>query len=118
MRRLAVVTAVVLLAASAAAAAPARVRLAVIPSAVSPGAAVRVVGNAGSCPVGNSVSALSRAFPGRQFGGWGALSGRVRAGGSFAIHGHVRPGLHAGRYAVTARCGGGNLGVTAYVRVR
>ena len=118
MRKLAVVIASTLLAGSVAAAAPARVRLAVVPSPVSPGAAVRVVGNAGSCPAGSSVFALSRAFPGRQFGGWGALSGRVGAGGSFAIRGHVRSALRAGRYAVTARCAGGNLGVTAHVRVR
>src|SRR3954463_250092 len=118
MRLLMVAPACVLLAVASAAAAPARVSLAVVPSAVPAGAAVRVVGNAGSCPAGNAVTAISRAFPGRQFGGEGAFMGRVRRGGSFAIRGRVRSTLHAGRYAVTARCGGGNLGVTAFVRVR
>src|SRR3954471_22140337 len=115
MRVLIVGLACALIAAPAAAAA--RVSLAVVPSRVPAGAAVRVVGNAGSCRVGDVVTAISRAFPGRQFGGEGSLSGRVRTGGAFAIHGRVRPSLHAGRYAVTARCGGGNLGVTGYVRI-
>ena len=102
---------------AAAPAAASRVHLAVLPATVSPGAAIRVVGNAGTCHVGDQVAAISSAFPGHQFGK-GALYGRVVAGGGFTIHGHVRSGLHAGRYVVTARCGGGNLGVAAHVRVR
>src|SRR4051812_25398849 len=116
MRALIVGLACALIAAPAVAAA--RVSLTVVPSTVPAGAAVRVVGNARSCPVGNAVTAISGAFPGRQFGGEGAFVGHVRRGGSFAIDGHVRSALRAGRYPVTARCGGGNLGVTAYVRVR
>jgi hypothetical protein len=95
----------------------ARVRIAVFPAVASPGAAIRVVGNAGSCPRGDTVAAISAAFPGHAFGK-GALSGRVRAGGAFTIRGHVRARARPGRYVVTARCGGGNLGVAAYLRVR
>ena len=108
----------VLLALALAPAAGARVRLAVAPRIVSPGGAISVTGNAGSCRAGNVVFAISRAFPGRAFGGEGALTARVRRGGGFAVHGRVRRGLRAGRYVVTARCGGGNLGVSAVVRVR
>ncbi|HVS84946.1 MAG TPA: hypothetical protein VHD91_04890 [Gaiellaceae bacterium] len=93
------------------------VHLAVVPGAVAPGAAVKVVGNAGTCPAGNVVTAISAAFPGHAFG-MGTLTGRVVTGGAFTIRGHVRKGLKAGRYTVTARCGGGNFGVTAFVRIR
>ena len=92
-------------------------RLAVSPATAAPGAAVRVSGNAGSCPVGDTVTAISRAFPGHAYG-QGTLTGKVRAGHSFSFAGKVRSGLKPGRYAVTARCGGGNLGVVAHVRVR
>jgi hypothetical protein len=47
-----------------------------------------------------------------------AFFARVRAGGAFAVAGKVRATAHPGRYVVTARCGGGNLGVAAYLRVR
>jgi hypothetical protein len=92
--------------------------LIVRPAAARPGATVAVRGNAGTCPRGDTVFAISRAFPGRQFGLAGALSGRVRAGGAFSIAGHLRRGLARGTYTVTARCGGGNLGVRADVRIR
>lgn len=118
MRVVMAATVVVALGVVAGAAAASHVKLAVTPSTVSAGAPVRVTGNASPCRAGNTVFAISRAFPGKQFGGEGALSGRVASGGSFSIRGHVRAGLKPGRYAVTARCGGGNLGVTAYVRVR
>jgi len=117
--RLVLVSASLLLALAAGApAATHGARLAVRPALVSPGAAIRVVGDASPCHAGNTVQAISKAFPGHAYGGEGALHGRVRAGGAFTISGRVRATLAAGRYAVTARCGGGNLGVTAYVRVR
>ena len=93
------------------------VHLAVVPGTVSPGAAVKVVGNAGICPAGSTVLAISKAFPGHAYGA-GALTGRVASGGAFTIRGHVRSSLKPGRYVVTARCGGGNLGVAASVTIR
>ena len=106
------------LAAAASASAALHARIAVRPVSVSPGGAITVVGNAAPCRSGNVVTAISRAFPGHAFGGEGALAGNVRAGGAFTIRGRVRAALKPGRYAVTARCGGGNLGVAAYLRVR
>ena len=61
---------------------------------------------------------LSRAFAGSGFAGVGAIPARVREGGAFAGKGRVRRYVRDGRYVVTARCGGGNLGVMAYLRVR
>ena len=94
-----------------------RPRLTVRPSAVSPGGTVLLTGNAGTCSVGSTVSAISAAFPGHAYG-QGALTGRVRDGHGFSIVGHVRRSLRRGSYRVTARCGGGNLGVAATIRVR
>ncbi|HEY5099453.1 MAG TPA: hypothetical protein VII54_05315 [Gaiellaceae bacterium] len=118
MKRLVALIVVVLLAfAAGGAALAARVDLVVSPATVAPGAAVRVIARSSPCHVGGSAVAISAAFPGRAFGA-GTLSGRVGRGGAFSIHGHVRSGVHPGRYTVGVRCGGGNLGVTAYLRVR
>ncbi|HET7572904.1 MAG TPA: hypothetical protein VFJ77_09600 [Gaiellaceae bacterium] len=103
--------------ASAASALAVSPQLAVTPSTAAPGALVRIHGNAGACPAGDTVTAISSAFPGHAYGK-GALTGRVRAHGAFSFTGHLRKGAKPGRYAVTARCGGGNLGVVAHVRVR
>lgn len=104
-----------LVAAGAVAAHPA---LRVKPAGAHAGARVTVSGNAGDCPRGDAVTAISKAFPGHAFGGEGTLTGVVRAGGAFSFGGRLRSGIAPGRYAVTARCGGGNLGVVAYVRVQ
>ena len=95
-----------------------RVTLRVRPATVSPGAQVRVSGNAAGCPRGDTVMVLSRAFAGATFAGVGMIPARVREGGAFAATGRVRRRARDGRYVVTARCGGGNLGVTAYLRVQ
>jgi hypothetical protein len=94
------------------------VSLHVRPTIVSPGGLVRVYGNADGCPAGDTLLALSRAFAGRPFAGVGTVSARVRVGGAFSGTGRVRRHAHAGRYAVTARCGGGNLGLLVHLRVR
>jgi hypothetical protein len=119
MKKLLIASAVVvaLLAIADAASGAARVRLAVTPGTVSPGATVKVVGNAGTCPKGDTVTAISSAFPGHAYG-MGTLTGHVVSGGAFTIRGHVRASIKPGRYTVTARCGGGNLGASAFVRIR
>ena len=89
----------------------------VTPTTVRPGATVRVTGNADGCPRGDTVTVISRAFRGHGFAGIGAVFTRVGAGGSFAAPAHVRIRIRPGRYAITARCGGGNLGVSARLRV-
>jgi hypothetical protein len=100
-----------------AAAGAARKRLSVTPGVVAPGALVHVAGNAWPCKKGSTLTAISGAFPGRAFGE-GTLTGTVARGGAFGFSGHLRSHLRAGRYSVTARCGGGTLGLIAYLRVR
>jgi hypothetical protein len=94
-----------------------RGRLLVLPSTVSPGATIRVVGTGTPCRANETVYAISAAFPGKQFGGEGAFSNKAGRDGNFTIRGRTRSGLRHGRYSVSVRCGGGNLGFTAYVGI-
>lgn len=109
-----VVLSAVAVVASATASGP---RIVVQPAAVSPGGSVHVTGSAGTCAVGSALILISGAFPGHAYGR-GTLTGVVRAGHVFSVSGRVRPDVRAGSYRVTARCGGGNLGVSGTVRVR
>ena len=95
------------------------VSLTVTPSVVSPGHLVLIRGSAGSCPTGDTVTVLSRAFPRtHSFAGVPAVWAKVGAGGRFRATTRIPAGRRAGRYVVTARCGGGNLGVAAHLTVR
>jgi hypothetical protein len=94
-----------------------RPSLRVSPIVVAPGGRVRVFGNAGGCPRGDTVFILSRALAGRSFAGLGAITTRVRAHGTFSASGYTRRNARAGSYTITARCGGGNLGVTAHLHL-
>jgi hypothetical protein len=79
---------------------------------------ITIKGSAGDCRVGNTVSILSRAFVHtHEFAGVPAVLARVRAGGSFRAKTTIPRKRMRGRYVVTGRCGGGNLGVTAHLRV-
>jgi len=92
--------------------------LTVTPSTVHRGQLVRIGGSAGDCPVGDTVFIISPAFPAtHEFAGVPAVLAKVRTGGRF--HATTRIPLHVrvGGYLVTARCGGGNLGVSAQLTV-
>jgi hypothetical protein len=92
-------------------------RFVVTPSLVRPGALIRVSAAASPCSVGGQVILISRAFRGHAYGE-GAIYGRVRSGGAFAVSTRIRANLTAGRYQVSARCAGGNLPVGAFFKVR
>ena len=108
---------VVVLLVGAAPASAASPSLHVTPTRVARGGTVRIYGNADGCQRGDVVTIISRAFPGHAFAGIGAISAKVRVGGAFSARGRVRLHARPGRYGITARCGGGNLGVAAYVRI-
>ena len=96
------------------AAAPSGVALTVSPTAVHRGALVVIRGDAGDCPVGDTVTVLSRAFRRtHQFAGVPAVLAKVRTHGLFRASTRIPLRRRAGRYFLTARCGGGNLGVAA-----
>jgi len=101
---------------SAGTAAP--ISLSVSPTTVHAGQMVKIKGSADGCRVGNTVYILSRAFVHtHEFAGVPAVLAKVRAGGSFRATTTIPRSRKAARYVVTARCGGGNLGVTAHLRV-
>ena len=118
MRRatLAAGTAVVALVCAGAVAAA--VSLTVAPASVHRGHRVIIRGNAGDCPVGDAVTIISRAFAHTSdFAGQPAVFALVRSGGKFGIRPRIPSGKAVGSYGVTARCGGGNLGVSATIHV-
>jgi hypothetical protein len=90
----------------------------VSPTTVKAGKRVVVSGNADGCPVGDAVTLLSKAFSHRHdFAGLPAVYAKVKSGGKFGHSLKIPASRPAGRYTITARCGGGNLGVVAHLRV-
>lgn len=103
---------------SAASATAAPASMSVFPSAVSAGHKVKIKGDADGCPAGDTVFVLSRAFVHtHDFAGVPAVLALVRTGGKFAVRTTIPRTKKHGGYVVTARCGGGNLGVSAHLRV-
>lgn len=119
MRAFAAVVCVAGVAAVVASAALPAVRpsLAVAPNPVRAGHMVVLKGSAGSCPVGDTVTLISHAFSGaHMFAGVPAAVTRVRGGHVFRTTAVV-PKSRYGSYAITGRCGGGNLGFLVRLRV-
>jgi hypothetical protein len=116
-RRIALLLVASLLLAATAAAATAEIR--VKPTRVYPGEVVRVFGNVnGGCATGDQVTLISRAFsPRHEFAGVPAIFATRRADGRFSKRTRIPSGRNPGRYRISGRCGGGNLGVTARLRV-
>lgn len=91
--------------------------LAVHPSSVTAGGSVQVTG---SCEANTSGFAISHAFlhdASHDFAGVGAAPFSTNAAGKFTVTAQVPASIAAGSYPITARCGGGNLGVTATLTV-
>jgi hypothetical protein len=119
MRRLPGVLLAVAALAAAAGASASTVHLTVSPAIVHRGGTVHIRGSAGDCSVGSTVFVLSRAFvQTHEFAGVSAVLARVRSGGAFRATTVIPRTRRPGRYNVTARCGGGNLGVLLHLTVR
>jgi len=121
MRRVTVAAAgavAVLFVVAAAAASMPLTSLAVTPSHVHRGHRVTISGNAGGCPPGDAVTILSGALAHtHDFAGVPAVFALVHSGGKFKISPRIPSTRHVGSYGVSARCGGGNLGVSATIHV-
>jgi Immunoglobulin-like domain of bacterial spore germination len=105
-------------AAATAAARPSSVSLQVTPATVHRGGTVTVHGNAAPCPAGDQVTIISHAFPVTHlFAGVPAVFATVRSGGAFSTRTTIPRHRKVKRYTVTARCGGGNLGIVRHLRV-
>jgi hypothetical protein len=108
--------AALVVAATASAAAPS---LTVTPSSVVRGHLVLMKGSAGDCPTGDAVIIISKAFVHtHDFAGLPAVFARVKSDGSFRVRTRIPATKSPGRYRVTARCGGGNLGLLKHLTVR
>ena len=113
------VAALVAALATAATAATAVPSLSLTPSSVKRGNTVLIKGSADGCAVGNTVLILSRAFVrAHDFAGVPAVFAKVKYGGSFRVTTRIPATKGPGRYGVTARCGGGNLGILKHLTVR
>jgi threonine dehydrogenase-like Zn-dependent dehydrogenase len=88
------------------------------PSTVRRGHVVRVHGTVHGCPRGDQVTLISKAFSRRhEFAGVPAVSATVGTGGNYSVRTRIPSRRSPGRYGITGRCGGGNLGVSATLRV-
>ena len=104
-------------AANSSASVAAKPSLKIIPNPVRAGHVVTIKGSADGCPVRDTVTLISHAFRAtHRFAGVPAVLTKVRAGGLFRTTTTIPYGKH-GTYSVTARCGGGNLGVLFRLRV-
>jgi hypothetical protein len=78
-----------------------------------------VSGVAGGCTPGDRVTILSRAFAATyRFAGVPALFAQVGSAGRFSAKTRIPATRRPGTYVLTARCGGGNLGVSARLTVK
>jgi hypothetical protein len=89
-------------------------RLNVHPTSIARGGTVTVSGS--GCRAGDVVYLISPPFVGHAFVDH-SVATRARANGAFSRSVHIRTSIRTGRYLITARCGGGNLGVSARLRV-
>jgi hypothetical protein len=103
------------LAAAAGSATASTATLHVSPTVAHRGTVVTFTGS--GCTPGDTVFLISRLFPGHAYG-VGAISTRARANGHFLRRFRIRLSTPRRRYGITARCGGGNLGIVVHVRVR
>ena len=94
------------------------VALSVSPARVARGHTVLVRGVAGGCTSGDAVTLLSHAFPAtHSFAGVPAAYAQVGSAGRFSTHVTIPKTRAPGSYTVTARCGGGNLGLLVHLTV-
>ena len=67
---------------------------------------------------GDSVTLISRAFPKKhEFAGVPAVFTKVKIDGSYSKRVRIPKSKAPKKYTISARCGGGNLGVTRKLRV-
>jgi hypothetical protein len=96
----------------------ARIALTVTPGTVRRGGTVVVSGVSGGCASGDQVTIISRAFGATHtFAGVPALFAQVGSAGRFSAKARIPRTRGLGTYVLTARCGGGNLGVSARLAV-
>jgi hypothetical protein len=90
----------------------------VSPSSLRAGQIVRVYGVVPGCPRGEKVTLTSQAFAGAQrYAGVPAITATVGTGARYSVRTRIPSTRRPGTYRIGGRCGGGNLGVSATLRV-
>jgi predicted lipoprotein with Yx(FWY)xxD motif len=89
--------------------------LSVRPTSVTRGGKVTVSGR--GCIAGDDVFLISPPFVGHAFVPHSVATTTRLPYGSFSRQVRIRTDVRPGRYAITARCGGANLGLAAHLRV-
>jgi hypothetical protein len=88
------------------------------PNPVKVGHSVRIHGNAAGCPKGDEVTLISKAFVHTtDFAGLPAIYATVHAHSAYSVTTKLPHSTHPGSYPISARCGGGNFGVTRVLHV-
>jgi hypothetical protein len=90
------------------------------PKRVERGHRLHVFGRVPGCPRRGSVTLVSTAFrhdAAHDFAGVGAVFARQHAHHRFSVRPRIPATRAPGRYSVSGRCGGANIGVTARFRV-
>jgi hypothetical protein len=88
------------------------------PHRVHRGEVVRVFGVVPGCARGDQVTLISRAFShSNEFAGVPAIFAEVRRGHRYSRRTRIPAKRQPRRYAIHGRCGGGNLGIAAHLRV-
>jgi len=88
------------------------------PATVTRGHVVRVYGSIPGCPRGSELSLLSTAFVHtHDFAGVPAVNVTVGRNGVYSVKTRIPVSKAPGRYTVSGRCGGGNVGAFVTLRV-
>jgi hypothetical protein len=89
------------------------------PNPVKAGYVLTLKGSAKpGCTTRDTVTIMSKAFVGtHKFASVPAVFAKVKLGGAFKTTTTIPSSKTAGTYTVTARCGGGNLGVEVHLHV-
>jgi hypothetical protein len=88
------------------------------PNPVHRGHIVRVHGVVPGCTHGDQVTLISKAFSHRrEFAGVSAVFATVGSHGDYSVRTKIPAARKPGTYVISGRCGGGNLGVSASLRV-
>ena len=89
------------------------------PNPVKAGHTVTIHGIVPGCPRGDQLTLISQAFSHRHdFAGLPAIFATIKAHSAYTVTTRIPATKTRGPYAISGRCGGGNIGVTRVLNVR
>ncbi len=89
------------------------------PNPVKAGHVVTIHGRVPGCPRGDQLTLISQAFSHHHdFAGLPAIFATIGAHSSYSVTTTIPSSKRRGPYAISGRCGGGNIGVTRTLNVK